>query len=117
MKKSTLALMLVALCCLGVVRLLSQEKSTISVRGGQISAGVVVLDVARGERTFTLQCNENAQDCTLLSNGKYLMIELPKNFGMYECKDVEVYPESASTSDAGAPDKNKKVGEYCLIER
>ncbi len=116
MKKSTLALMLVALCFSGV-RLLSQEKSTISVRRGEISGGVVVLDVARGERSFTLQCNENAQDCTLLSNGKYLMIELPKNFGMYECKDVEVYPESANTSDATVPDKNKKVGEYCLIEK
>jgi hypothetical protein len=40
------------------------------------------------------------------------MIQLPKNFGMYECRDVEIYPESAVTSD-----KDKKLGEYCLVEK
>lgn len=40
------------------------------------------------------------------------MVELPKNFGMYECKDVEIYSESVVTSD-----KDMKVGEYCLVEK
>ncbi len=40
------------------------------------------------------------------------MVELPKNFGMYECQDVEVYPESAVTED-----KDQKLGEYCLVEK
>jgi hypothetical protein len=31
---------------------------------------------------------------------------------MYECRDVKIYPESAITSD-----KDKKLGEYCLVEK
>ena len=45
------------------------------------------------------------------------MVELPTNFGMYECRDVEVYREAAATPDNAPPDKNKKLGEYCLIEK
>lgn len=45
------------------------------------------------------------------------MVELPKNFGMYECRDIEVYPESAATTDTAPPDKDKKLGEYCLVEK
>jgi len=45
------------------------------------------------------------------------MVELPKNFGMYECRDVEVYPQSAATPDSTLPDKDKKLGEYCLLEK
>jgi len=40
------------------------------------------------------------------------MVELPKNFGMCESKDVEIYPESAVT-----PDTDKKLGEYYLVEK
>jgi hypothetical protein len=40
------------------------------------------------------------------------MVELPKNFGMYECKDVEIYPEFAVN-----PDKDEKLGEFCLEEK
>jgi hypothetical protein len=118
MKKSRVVLLLLALVfCWGAVGLSAQEKSSITVRGNELSNGVVVLDVLRGEKSFKLQCNQGASACTALSNGKYLMIELRKNFGMYECKDVEVYPESAASSDTGTPDKEKKVGEYCLIEK
>ncbi len=56
-------------------------------------------------------------DCTALNNGKYLMQELPENYGMYECKDVKVYPVPTGAPDTAVPDKNKKLGEYCLVEK
>lgn len=118
MKKSMLAVMLLAIMCsLGALRLLAQEKSSITVRGSELNNGVVILDVVKGDKPFKLQCNQGTSACKALSNGKYLMIDLPKNFGMYECKDVEVYPESAAASDTAMPDKGKKVGEYCLTEK
>jgi hypothetical protein len=38
------------------------------------------------------------------------MIELPSNSGMYDCRDVQVYPDLSVNPDAG----DKKIGEYCL---
>ena len=117
MKKSTVVLMLLAVLCFsGAIHLFAQEKSSITVTGSELNSGVVILDVVRGDKSFKLQCNQGAEACTALSNGKYLMIELPKNFGMYECKDVEVYPKAAA-SETTVPDKGKKMGEYCLIEK
>lgn len=50
--------------------------------------------------------------CAALKNGRYQMVELPANFGMYDCKDVEIYPEFAV-----APLRDKKLGEFCLEEK
>jgi hypothetical protein len=52
------------------------------------------------------------QGCASLRNGTYQIVELAKNFGMYECKDVEIYSESAVD-----PQKDKKLGEFCLEEK
>ena len=49
--------------------------------------------------------------CTVLKKGDYTMVQLPENWGMYDCKDVEVYPQSAGSE----PAKSTKLGEYCLI--
>ena len=95
----------------------AQEESLITVRGSELNNGVVILDVLKASKACQLQCNQGAPGCTNLKNGNYLMVELPKNFGMYECRDVEVYPQSAVTPDTTPPDKDKKLGEYCLIEK
>ncbi len=108
---------------LGVVPSLAQGKNYITVKGGDLNSRVVILDVQLAGRDYQLRCNQGAPACTLLKNGRYQMVELPKNFGMYECRDVEVYTESVSPSDAAKPDKpdrpNKddRLGEYCLIEK
>lgn len=93
------------------VEVCAQEKSYITVRGSELNNGVVILDVLKASKSFQLQCNQGAPGCTSLKNGNYLMVELPKNFGVYECRDVEVYPQSAATPDT-APDKTMKLGEY-----
>ena len=118
MKKAMVLFSLLTLFCVLCTRRVSaQEKSNITVRGSELNNGVVIMDVLKASKAYQLQCNQGAAGCTNLRNGDYLMVELPKNFGMYECRDVEVYPESAATPDTALPDKDKKLGEYCLVEK
>ena len=92
----------------------AQNKSNITVRGNEQNSGVLILDVVKAVKAYRLQCNLGADGCTTLKEGKYLMVELPENFGMYKCKCVEVYPDSAVNPQK---EKDKKIGEYCLIEK
>lgn len=115
MRKEIVLLMLGILFC-GIGAAASDQKSSITVKGSQLTSGVVILDIVRSDKIYTLQCNQGAPDCSVLSNGKYQMLELPKNFGMYDCSDVEIYPDATASPD-NAPDRNKKLGEYCLIEK
>lgn len=118
MKKTMVLFSLLTLFCVLCTRqACAQEKSNITVRGSQLNSGVVIVDVLKASKAYRLQCNEGASGCTNLKNGYYIMVELPENFGMYECRNVEVYPESAATSDAAPPDKDKKLGDYCLVEK
>ena len=118
MKKAIALFFLLDLfCVMDAVLVSAQEKSYITVRGSELNNGVVILDVRKANKDYRLQCNQGAPGCTTLKNGNYQMMELPKNFGMYECRDIEVYPESAATPDAAAPDKGQKLGEYCLVEK
>lgn len=111
MKKALILLFLLALFhVFGAVHVSAQEKSYITVRGSDLNSGVVILDVLKANKAYQLQCNYGASGCITLKNGNYQMVQLPQNFGMYECTDVEVYPESAVISD-----QEKKLGEYCLL--
>lgn len=113
-KEMSLFLLLALFFLLGAVEISAQEKSYITVRGSELNNGVVILDVVKAGKAYKLQCNQGASGCTMLSDGKYLMVELPEHFGMYECRDVEVYPESVANPEK---DKDKKLGEYCMIEK
>ena len=88
-----------------------QEKSSITVTSSEVNNGVVILHVLKGDKTYQLQCNADVPGCTTHKNGSYQIVELPKGFGMYDCRDVEIYP------DASSPDKDKKIGEYCMEEK
>jgi hypothetical protein len=118
MKNATVLFFLLALFCgFGSVLISAQEQSRITVRGSELNNGVLLVDVLKANKAYQMQCNQGASGCTNLKSGNHLMVELPTNFGMYECRDVEVYPEAAATPDNAPPDKNKKLGEYCLIEK
>lgn len=113
MKKGFILFFLLALFLLfGAAEVWAQEMSSVTVRGNELNNAVVIIDVLKAGKAYELQCNQGASHCTALKNGKYQMVELPKNFGMYECRDVEIYAESAAS-----PEKGKKLGEYCLIEK
>jgi hypothetical protein len=114
MKKSSILLVALVLCFTfaGAVQTLAQEQgaTTITVRSSQVNNGVVILAVREGSNFFELQCNKNVPGCAVLDPGNYSMVRLPKNHGMYDCADVEMY-RTANDSKRG-----DKVGEYCLVE-
>ena len=112
MKK--LILLLVALVATTVA---AQEKSIVTIRGSEVNNGVVILNVHQmdpvrtGHATFELHCNKGMPDCASPTAGNYLMVRLPKNWGSYDCNNVDLYPASGDTVST------EKIGEYCLIEK
>lgn len=111
MKKAILFFLVVIFLLFGKVAVLAQTKSTITVKGSELSNGVVFVDVVKEGKTYELQCNQGVSSCALLKSGKYQLVELPANRGMYECRDVEVYADAMSGAE------QKKLGEYCLTEK
>ena len=112
MKKGTLLLVAVLFLLFGTPKVLSQEKSAaISVKGSELNNGVVIVTVVKDGKEYELQCNEGSSYCTQLKNGKYQMVELPKNNGMYDCRDVQIF------ADGATPGVDKKIGEYCLTDK
>jgi hypothetical protein len=92
---------------------LGQTASKVNVTGSEVNHGVVIVSLQKSAKTYELHCNEGMTACKTLTKGAYTLVELPENWGMYECKDVEVYPE---TPEGQTPAKEKKLGEYCLVE-
>lgn len=91
---------------------LAQEQSdlqTITIRSSEVNSGVVVLAAVAGKNSFELQCNKEMPGCAVLEPGNYLMLQLPKNHGVYQCTNVEVYRTS---TDSKIGDR---IGQYCLL--
>lgn len=86
------------------------EPQKITIKSKEINNGVVILGVQEGKNLFELQCNKDFVGCAALETGDYLMVRLPKNRGMYDCANAEVYRKAAS-SEAG-----EKLGQYCLMQ-
>jgi hypothetical protein len=113
MKRGILYFFILALFAFGAARALAQEKSAITVKSTELSNGVVIVDVLKAGKSFELQCNQGLPSCNQLKSGKYQMIELPENSGMYDCRDVQIYNDPAATPEPG----DKKLGEYCLTAK
>jgi uncharacterized low-complexity protein len=113
MKKTLFLLTVLGAISLGLATsAFAQEKTQIKVKSSEVVTGVVIVDILKDGKSYELQCNQGAYSCTALKNGTYLMVELPPNFGMYVCQDVEVYRiENGNAASSG------RIGEYCLIEK
>jgi hypothetical protein len=105
MKKAFLVMIVLA-----SVLLLADEKSDVVVNNTSVVTGVIVVDVQFKGKTAELQCNEGSPDCNKLKPGNYIMVQLPKNHGLYDCANVEVYSPTATETD-------QRVGAYCLIPK
>src|SRR6201993_2433631 len=105
------ALVLVLLFSPGVLSTQEQtEPQKITVKSKEVNNGVVILAVQEGKNFFELQCNKEFAGCVALNAGDYLMVRLPKNRGMYDCANAEVYSKAAN-SEIG-----DKIGQYCLVQ-
>jgi hypothetical protein len=108
---SLLAVLLAVVVVLTCNPAIGQEKTPVKVKNSEVVTGVVIVHVQNAAKSLDLQCNEGAGNCKALSSGNYLMVELPKNYGMYDCQNVEMY-----RGDSEKPESAQKVGEYCLVE-
>jgi hypothetical protein len=99
------------------IPLIAQEKSTITVKKAEFAGGVVIVDAVQESNelqtkgSFELHCNKGATGCKAPEPGNYVMVRLPKNWGMYDCANVDLYPISAN------PASDQKIGEYCIVEK
>ena len=98
-------------------QLAAQDKTTVTVKSAELNNGVVIVTAiqpAMADQTkssLELHCNKGAPFCKGPEPGTYIMVRLPKNWGMYDCVNVDLYPTSA------IPASDEKIGEFCLIEK
>jgi hypothetical protein len=109
---SLFAVLTMAFVILASAHAIAQEKTPVKVKSSEVVTGVVIVYVQKGAKSLELQCNEGAGYCKALPSGAYLMVELPKNYGMYDCKNVEIY-----RGDQDKPDAAEMIGAYCLVEK
>jgi|NGEPerStandDraft_6_1074524.scaffolds.fasta_scaffold31779_2 hypothetical protein len=103
--------LLVCLILLISVQVLAGEKMKVTVKSTEKNSGVIIVAVNDGKKMAELNCNEGFPECAAPKPGEYWMVTLPKNHGVYECQNVDLFP------GASDPDDAKKVGEYCLLEK
>lgn len=87
------------------------EKTKITVKSSEKSSGVIIVTINDGKKAVDLNCNEGFPHCSAPKPGEYWMVMLPKNHGVYECQNVDLFP------GASDPETGDKVGEYCLPEK
>ncbi len=102
---------LFVLLMLVAVLALAQEASQITIKSGEINNGVVIISAVQGKAAMELQCNQGTGGCKVLQPGTYIMVRLPKNQGMYDCANVEIFPVGSDPASA------QRIGAYCLIEK
>jgi hypothetical protein len=108
--KRAIILLVLAACS----QLVAQDRSTITVKKSEVSKETVIVTAMQqgdAKASFELNCNKDAGSCKAPEPGIYIMVRLPKNWGMYDCSNVDLY---AATAD---PRKDQKLGEYCLVEK
>ncbi len=110
MKKNLCGLVVVISLTLAALSAFAQEKSQIKVKMSAVVTGVVIVQISKDGKPFELQCNEGASFCKPLNAGTYTMVELPEHYGLYDCKNVQVYPN-------GSENPSDRLGEYCLLTK
>ncbi|MGD0506838.1 MAG: hypothetical protein ABSA27_03515 [Terriglobales bacterium] len=108
---SLFAVLAMAFVILATEHAFAQDKTPVKVKSSEVVTGVVIVHIQKDAKSLELQCNEGAGFCKALPSGSYLMVELPKNYGMYDCKNVEIY-----RGDPDKPDAAEMIGAYCLVE-
>ncbi len=108
---SLLALLIAAFIISTALQAFAQEKTPIKVKNSEVVTGVVIIHLQKEGKSLELQCNEGAGGCKPLQSGNYLMVELPAGYGMYDCKNVDIY-----RGDPDRPETAEKIGEYCMVE-
>ena len=107
MKKNLIVCMLLA------TALFAAEKALITVKSASVSGGVVVVAIQDSGRNYELQCNQSSPNCAQPKPGSYWMVRLEKNHGLYDCDNVDIYPQSVDP----ASEDSQVLGEYCITQK
>jgi hypothetical protein len=108
---SLFAVLTAAFVVLATQQAFVQERTPVKVKSSEVVTGVVIVHVEKDAKALELQCNQGMSGCKTLPSGSYLMVELPKNYGIYDCKNVEMYRGDQAKPDA------EQIGNYCLVEK
>ena len=100
--------LLVCLILLMAVQVWAQDKAKVTVKSTEKNNGVIIVTINDGKKSVDLNCNDGFPSCAAPKAGEYWMVKLPKNRGVYDCQNVDLFPASAD------PDSADKIGEYCL---
>lgn len=102
----------IILAFLAAMQLAAQDKATtITVKSTETNNGVIIVSIQSAEgqaKSFELHCNQGTAFCKAPEPGSYLMVRLPKNWGIYECANVDLFAASAD------PANDEKLGEFCI---
>jgi len=108
MRKELVHIVLLVLCA--AIPVLAQQEHQITVKGGEVNNGVVIVAAQEGKTSLDLRCNKDFTHCKIPEPGSYVMVRLPRNWGLYDCAVVRIY-RTVADSEA-----RQLVGEYCLGE-
>ena len=86
----------------------AQDKAQVTVKTTQTISGIVLVTLSENGKQLEIQCTAQQSWCTAVKPGEYQMVRLPKNHGMYDCQNVDLF---SSTADV---ENDQKLGEYCL---
>lgn len=101
--------LLVCLILLISVQVLAEEKTKVTVKSSEKNNGVIIVTINDGKKLAELNCNDGFPGCFAPKPGEYWLVKLPKNRGVYECQNVDLFPGSVADTETA-----DKVGEYCL---
>jgi hypothetical protein len=107
MKKALILLVILA----AALVLAQQQTLSIVVKEATVSTGLVFVTADMGGKSIELQCTQSMPGCVSLKNGKYVMVQLPKNHGMYDCQNVDVFPDGSNPASA------QRLGTYCMTQK
>jgi len=107
MKKANVLFILIT-----ALPLMAVDKTQITVKDTTTNNGVVLVTIANAGKTAELQCTESAPFCAVPKAGTYWMVRLPKNHGVYDCQNVDLYVQASDPDNGG-----QSFGEYCLNEK
>ena len=102
MKKEILFVLLFAMT------LWAQDKTQVTVKKTDTVSGIILVTASENGKQIQFQCTAEQAWCTALKAGEYQLVRLPKNHGMYDCQNVDLF---SSTADV---ENDDKLGEYCL---
>jgi len=103
---------IVLLALLMAAQSFALDKSLITVKDSTVGNVVVIVSIREAGKTYELQCNQTAPYCNVPKPGDYWMVRLPKNHGLYDCANVDLYPQSANVEE-----RDQIFGEYCINEK